>query len=215
MRSDGRTYHSRSGKNIRWRPLDGPFSYPERSLNVARILAGIALGRIRGAGDSPLIFDFKPLHPGEEGGPIELSHDLDDAAFRLYERPSAAMALKNALEEEMRSKSMDDIALSLDDFKNNVAKFNLSLAGNPIAPKDAYQLILVLVKSVPGLLAAWKARFSQLPTVDQYLKRDGESRLNGYYCPSPECGAFLADDTQPDQVPAVCPGCGCVLLLKD
>ncbi|MBX7134279.1 MAG: hypothetical protein K1X67_16520 [Fimbriimonadaceae bacterium] len=215
MRSDGRTYHSRSGKNIRWRPLDGPFSYPERSLNVARILAGIALGRIRGAGDSPLIFDFKPLHPGEEGGPIELSHDLDDAAFRLYERPSAAMALKNALEEEMRSKSMDDIALSFDDFKNNVAKFNLSLAGNPVAPKDAYQLLLVLVKAVPGLLPAWKARFSQLPTVDQYLRRDGESRLNGYYCPSPECGAFLADETQPDQVPAVCPSCGCVLLLKD
>lgn len=214
-KSDGRTYHSRSGKNIRWRPLDGPFSYPERSLNIARLLAAIALGRIRGAGDSPLVFDFKPLHPGEEGGPMEVSHDLDDAAFRLYERPTAAMALRQAIEEELKKLTPDQVAERLDEFKNNVGRFNLKLSGNEIAPRDAYQLLLVLVKSVPGLLDAWRRRFDHLPTVDMYLQRDGESRLNGYYCPSPECKAYLADESQPDQVPAVCPGCGCVLLLKD
>ncbi|HRI45052.1 MAG TPA: tubulin-like doman-containing protein [Fimbriimonadaceae bacterium] len=214
-RTDNRTYHSRSGKTVRWRPLDGPFAFPDRGIVIGRILVGIALGAIKGAGASPFRFDFNPLHPGEPGGPIELPHDLDDAAHKLSEFKSANIALKNDLDMRFAKESVDEIARRLDSFKNDVAKFQLTEAGVAIGPKDAYQLMLAFVGSVPGLLQAWKAFYPEMPSIDDYLRREGDTLMHGYYCPSPGCGAYLANESQRGEVPKRCPACGVILLLDD
>lgn len=214
-RSDNRTYHSRSGKTIRWRPLDGPFAFPDRSLIIGRFLAGIALGIIKGAGASPFRFDFNPLHPGEPGGPIELPHDVDDAAHRLYEFKSAHMALKKELEARCEKEPVDDIARRLDAFKNDVARFQLTEAGMPIDSRNAYQLMLDYARSVNGLLPAWKAFYPEMPKREDYLERPGDSAIHGYYCKSPGCRAFLAHESQASEVPERCPACGVILLLGD
>lgn len=215
-RTDTRTLHSRSERSIRWRPLDGPFAFPDRALIIARVLAGIAFGRIRGAGDSPLVFDFQALRPGEAGGPIEIDHDLDEAARRLHERPSAAVALKNAIDEEVRKATADDVVAKLDDFTKSVGRFKLTLAGTELDSAGAYFHLLPLVSAIPGLREAWFARYPERPRPEHYLRTDSpDERTHGYYCPSGECNAFLADLTQGNQLPSICPSCGSLLLLSD
>ncbi len=208
--SQQQNVHSRM--DVRWRALNAKADFPDKAICEARLLIGLAIDAITKSGPDKFCLSYPALGPNMPGGTIELSSDLDDAAFDLKANVGAYHVLSKIIDDFVALQGVQNLAPTLEEFlKSKLPAYRLTAGGAPLTTKTAAEKLRTFIVTVPNLEKALMALYPEAPSPNDYLvtATDVAHPVEGFYCKV--CGTWLADSARPNDLPRKCSVCGAFL----